>query len=676
MNIDTKRMSQTPRINKAMSFTPLKKGPMDQKFIAFDALKVLDLQDCEVVQQIGIHFRRKRSGYVDADRYMEEVVKRLRIHRETISIQESQLVETQKRLEKIEDSHIEEMKKKKYTKQKGQTRDYSTQTSKILVPHEEEEEGCKQVSQEGEKQDKKNQDQQKKIKPKFKRSPPLQGEPLLDYEGEKVKSKPLLFILDQMKRHLEKHDSSNDTQATLYEEDLKERIEQLQAEITTRDILINKEEEKIVKLQAINEEMKMSHLENEERILSLEKELDSLRRDSMNISEELTQNLDSQNSESVMVNRRDEEGLQSNMEENILVLPGQRETHQLRESLKNTVSQIENLRSELKKRNRLAKKLIEERDDLQSEVLDLRLQLERSEEIGNKIQHLEKFVKSSFKEFKDSNIKSSSKTSSRKDLNQNQHQQQPSYAEVVKTRPLNALIVKNLNPKRKAADIGKSIHDLGMEDIQVSDCERTRSGNLIISCNTDMDLQKIKTKIHNSELRDTIQLIEKTTRVIIFNIPDQITEDEIKNKLEEKYPRIRNLQFVRKRPAGEVFHQVLEMDAVTAMNLLHDRRLLLKMVGCPARKYLSLPRCFRCQRVGHVAQQCKKKNQIACEFCSEGHDSRECKIKEDTQNHKCVNCIRENQRLNKHYTTNHKSSSSDCMYYRSNLIVFRKSKFS
>lgn len=56
----------------------------------------------------------------------------------------------------------------------------------------------------------------------------------------------------------------------------------------------------------------------------------------------------------------------------------------------------------------------------------------------------------------------------------------------------------------------------------------------------------IKTKITNSELKEKLDLIEKTIRLIIFNAPKLSTEEELKARIKEKFSTTRVLKFIKK----------------------------------------------------------------------------------------------------------------------------------
>ena len=77
-------------------------------------------------------------------------------------------------------------------------------------------------------------------------------------------------------------------------------------------------------------------------------------------------------------------------------------------------------------------------------------------------------------------------------------------------------------------------------------------------------------------------------------------------------------------------------------------------VGYSKCKLYELPnhrRCYNCQRLGHLAKDCK--NTIACSRCSLDHASHEC----SSNFLKCANCV-----INGEHNVNHASFSNSCPY--------------
>lgn len=82
------------------------------------------------------------------------------------------------------------------------------------------------------------------------------------------------------------------------------------------------------------------------------------------------------------------------------------------------------------------------------------------------------------------------------------------------------------------------------------------------------------------------------------------------------------------------------------------QKIALGYVKCKIYEVNASSRCYRCQRHGHFADNCK--NKLACSRCSLEHKADECPT---PANFKCVNCV-----LNGKTVVNHASYSSLCPY--------------
>lgn len=100
---------------------------------------------------------------------------------------------------------------------------------------------------------------------------------------------------------------------------------------------------------------------------------------------------------------------------------------------------------------------------------------------------------------------------------------------------------------------------------------------------------------------------------------------------------------------------VVECSGQVRRSLIFKERVYIEWRSCKLEDYLSVPRCFKCQGLGHVSKYCKREN-ITCGHCSElGHDIKVCPNKVATP--VCCNC--KNQKKD----ANHKVSDKKCPSY-------------
>ncbi|XP_046684620.1 cingulin-like [Homalodisca vitripennis] len=118
------------------------------------------------------------------------------------------------------------------------------------------------------------------------------------------------------------------------------------------------------------------------------------------------------------------------------------------------------------------------------------------------------------------------------------------------------------------------------------------------------------------------------------NLKEEMTEDEMKEGFTIR-SRKEEGKGDRRRRIGSIIVQC----SAKVRNLLRRReRLYIGWTSNRAKDYIDLPRCYRCQRFGHVAKYCNGKK--ACPRCSEEHDIKDCRVQEDAP-WKCVNCERD-----------------------------------
>lgn len=126
----------------------------------------------------------------------------------------------------------------------------------------------------------------------------------------------------------------------------------------------------------------------------------------------------------------------------------------------------------------------------------------------------------------------------------------------------------------------------------------------------------------------------KNNKLILFNIPKEITDEEIlkevKNEEELKYSEIDIIKSFNTQPESR--HVVIAVDNFTNQQLLKKGRILIDYNSIRIQKYINIKRCYKCQSFGHYANNCKRKE--VCGKCTGSHDTRLC----TATTTKCANC--------------------------------------
>ena len=135
-----------------------------------------------------------------------------------------------------------------------------------------------------------------------------------------------------------------------------------------------------------------------------------------------------------------------------------------------------------------------------------------------------------------------------------------------------------------------------------------------------------------------VRLADKNKTGIVKFVYDDLTEDEIVNDIQDKYPGVQYELFKR----GEEFTGMIK---VTFQDEAQLNTVIANKFSLCGRKYITevfkhKPRviiCNTCTRLGHVSRLCRSKDKPVCRKCSqEGHESKDCHA--DPADYKCVHC--------------------------------------
>lgn len=156
----------------------------------------------------------------------------------------------------------------------------------------------------------------------------------------------------------------------------------------------------------------------------------------------------------------------------------------------------------------------------------------------------------------------------------------------------------------------------------------------------DADLQRANRNIKINK--------ENRNRLIIFGIPNDLTEDQIKNELISKQQNI-SLDLIKKfEDKNKQTNLIIDTNDATKDLFLSTGRLSIDCVICRIQPYKSITRCFKCQDFGHTTTRCTRRQ--ICSKCGNNHHKSECK--ETTL--RCVNCTKSGD------NNEHSADSRDC----------------
>ena len=189
----------------------------------------------------------------------------------------------------------------------------------------------------------------------------------------------------------------------------------------------------------------------------------------------------------------------------------------------------------------------------------------------------------------------------------------------------------------------------------VKSTNSTKAGNLIVECN---DNQQYKTLLKSPHLGEWVIKVYvpksmSTSIGCIYNVPLDITEEDIKDVLKQK--NVSNC--VRLTYFNE---EIKERLPSTTVKLYFNVPELPVRISLGFRMYktkIFIPKpiqCFNCQQFGHMQSDCSRPR--VCYKCGQQHENKECIVNKP----KCANCKGE-----------HPSNSKTCPQKIEKILVMK-----
>lgn len=231
--------------------------------------------------------------------------------------------------------------------------------------------------------------------------------------------------------------------------------------------------------------------------------------------------------------------------------------------------------------------------------------------------------------------------------------------------------------KTTIQEIKATLHkEIDISTIPNLQCKPTKAGNLVLTLNSDAEAMELKNHLRtNNNLTaklDVAKVKPRMTKVIIFGVPTANIDDENDTKKEyykEKIldPALRKT--LRMEKVESALHKIMKSNRNDTVNLvvkvpqrdavyLEQYKLNISFNRCAVRRYIVTPRCFNCQRLGHMSRDCKDK-----ETCAHFHNTADCL----SDRKRCVNCYdadRQRTRSERPIDYEHFAYEGCCTAYR------------
>lgn len=221
----------------------------------------------------------------------------------------------------------------------------------------------------------------------------------------------------------------------------------------------------------------------------------------------------------------------------------------------------------------------------------------------------------------------------------------------------------------------------------VKDVINTRGNGIILKCNTSEDRERLRIALDSEQNKEniTIKVPRNKKKVIIYSVPCEITEEDLKLSIVQLFPALEEEIFeVKAFPSeGETKNWLVTSTIRLQKLLIRSKRLCLKFNSCSIKEFFEVLRCFRCQGYGHTSYQCERP--VVCNNCAGAHDTRDCKV----EARRCINCLQRKSTRNAIVTganatacdavqkdsdqatdqtfANHRANSNQCPHYKYHL---------
>lgn len=204
----------------------------------------------------------------------------------------------------------------------------------------------------------------------------------------------------------------------------------------------------------------------------------------------------------------------------------------------------------------------------------------------------------------------------------------PSWSEIVKSKKP-PLIIKPKNTSQNCnvtkADIAARISP---SEININRITNAAQGSIRIECETEESMQKLHEAAKNVLSNEyEIKMPElKKPKVIIVGVTDEYLadSDEFVNKVKNINIGL-DVKFVKKFKArrGPYFNVILETSAESFNYFVAQGRIRFGWDSFPVYEFVSVLRCFKCCKYGHVANECRQES-CTCPQCGGSHKGGEC----------------------------------------------------
>lgn len=265
----------------------------------------------------------------------------------------------------------------------------------------------------------------------------------------------------------------------------------------------------------------------------------------------------------------------------------------------------------------------------------------------------------------------------RQTSNENAKTTSRSYAAAVQNATTTVIIQsRNRNTAEVRRQLNKRTKDY---ENKIEKVQAIRNGVKITMKNAE-EAENLKRNIAQDEDANTNLRIQsagiRKKRVIIFNVPDQVSEATVKQKLWSTLS-LNSINDIREdivqllrpiRASNEVRHIPVTLPESLAAHLMKMKSLTFGFQECRIQNYVTVLRCYRCLQFDHIAKDCAQ-NIDFCSLCGDQHNYKNC----SNERRRCRVCVLHNEALRRDGKQtgpiDHSTNSPSCKVYRTLLLI-------
>jgi hypothetical protein len=262
-----------------------------------------------------------------------------------------------------------------------------------------------------------------------------------------------------------------------------------------------------------------------------------------------------------------------------------------------------------------------------------------------------------------------------------------SKTQLIKSKHVIAITPKDINTTSN--DLRKIIKEkinTTTINIGINLIKNISKGGILLECDSNEDINKFSQHL-NETVRNLAEIkipTKKSPKMIIYNLSNDITKEELIEAIPKQNPLIADLlsksrniesqikfKFFTKSNFKDCKNAVIEVPPELRKLLINLNKINIVWSKCSVKDYIIIMRCFKCLSFGHLSKDKEGnnccKNDIRCSYCAEDHSFKDC-TKNYSQNHNtCINCINHNVKTKNqkfHYNINHSAMDKNCPVFK------------